>query len=284
MNGGMTFTVSTNFGEQIRELSKVTGMPVLEVYRDEMRLLVENVAFKTPPRKGKPKSEAVSKHTPLVIQSTKTLRKDLSNVAKPARFQDVKIDRLKMAIQQGRQDVAQAILQRLPATHSWSGRTILTASQLAAAHRNLQNSRGRVPREQPHVVIDAEGYDKRLAKLASGVGIAKASWTPALDFLRGKKPPAYVLRHGKMWGSVSESTKQFDVFGGMEGAEITATGSGIKRSRSEYEAIIHEAMRFRTRQIATKVKRVVDAKIIELTRRSTMFERNHTSNAFARWR
>lgn len=264
----ISLSVVHNFGPQIRKLSKATGFAVMPVFREELRFGLEQAQRFVPPTKGGNKTDNKSKYTTLRNQGNRTMRRDLNNVAKRAHYQQTKIPKLAQAIQQGRVDVVQNIVDKLPANHSWHKRTVIDGKTFRSLHRRLQNRRGRVRSDQNNLVIDSASRDERQGKLASGIGIAKASFTPALNALGSKKARAkYISRHGNQFGSYHE-------IGVAEGKpQILVSLNGFKRPIGEMQAIVNDAFRRRQRALNTKVARALNNKIVKMGNLGTFIGR-----------
>jgi hypothetical protein len=255
MYGGVSFKVYQDLGPQLKRFAKLVKLDVKLVMREEMRLGLETAQKLTPPTKS-PSNNVKTLYTTLRNAGTKTLRHDLNNVAKPMRYQSARIPRLRDAILRGQINLAQAIVNNLPSNHSWSRRTIITGSQFEKMHRALQNRRGRVRRDANNLIMDVTARDNYLSRMGSGVGIAKASFTPALKQLGSKKwKTKYISRHGDKFGSYSESDTT---------VEIVATLNGFKRPMSDVQSMIDSVFRKRGVAMNTKIKRVLDGRAITM--------------------
>lgn len=270
----VTFATRSDFGPKARELSKITGLPALDVLKDEMRIAITKIQNSfTPPMKGGQKNKeggkvdkkGNQKYTPNKYASTKTLSYDLRQIADMGNHEKTTIPNLQKAIMEGRVDIVNAILQRLPAHHTWANRTVISPAQAASQHRRMQNARGRINREQKNLVIEIDAWQRRRNRLMSGIGIAKASWVPALLALGGKPGPQYVTRHGTQWGEVvAMGTREANQFGAAHASRVAMAGQGIKRPMAQYKESVDVAIRGQARSIATKINRLLNGKAITL--------------------
>lgn len=118
-------------------------------------------------------------------------------------------------------------------------------------HTGLRTKYGRVGRDTKRVVLgsDAGLLSRYIKDVQSAVGFAKSGWSAALQLVGGKRPAAFVSRHGTAGGRVVDDRRN------IENPSITAINSTPWAARAdEAHRITNDALASRAISIVNKIK------------------------------
>jgi hypothetical protein len=255
--------VVSNFQGQITELSRVTGFPLMTVFKEEMRLFLElGVSKFTPPFSAKRVSGVR-----FVDRGMRTILRDTNYAAQSMDPATVRFEALKKALEANDTFAVSELFRKVPRLNAKFGNRTVLAHGFDALHRRAQNKRGRINRDQRNFYTNHAEKVKRQERLSDGVGIAKASWLPALKLAGGKPQPKYITRHGGKWGDATVSPGGGLNFDDPTGAYFEAVADGIKIP--DYPRRVEAAMKARERTLILKVKRLIDGKAVNLGKNMT---------------
>lgn len=186
----------------LAQKAALAGTPVQDEALSEMMRFTRQIIKYTPPSVNKATAATLKANDPTFRNAgikriaRQAIVADLNRAVTKVSVSEAKSPLLQRAIDTGRADILQQFLDR---TGGAIGHTAIAGSEIAATHKRLRNSRGRVPKISGIVTLDKRAWQRHLKTLLDRVGYMKCGWSEGWQRLAAAKGwralPQYITRH-----------------------------------------------------------------------------------------